>query len=313
MRVMGVRSSRRRILQAGGIAALAAACSEESGPPAERGPGHIRLGVSSYSYWHFTSEKYPIEDVIDHAAEVGFEGVEILHRQLRDESVAYMNDLKRRAWDLGLDLTMLSIHQDFVDPSAEMRQGAIDHTKHCIDLAHQMGIPAIRLNTGRWGTIRSFDELMAAGGDEPVIEGYTNEDAIGWCVDSIQECVPHAENAGVVMALENHWGLSTRVDTLLDIHHRVGSPWLGINMDTGNYVGDPYPQIEKLAPHADIVQAKTYLGGGVWYTLDLDYPRIAGILREAGFQGYVSLEMEGQAPAKQAVVESYRTLRDAFG
>ena len=68
-------------------------------------------------------------------------------------------------------------------------------------------------------------------------------------------------------------------------------------MDTGNYVGDPYPQMERLAPHANIVQAKTYPGGGVWYTLDLDYDRIAGILRNAGFDGWVSLEMEGEAPA----------------
>ncbi len=273
----------------------------------------IRLGVSTYSYWHFTKEKYPIEDVIDHAAELGFDGVEILHRQMQDESTTYMNDLKRRAWESGLDLIMLSIHQDFVDPSPDRRKEAIDHTRHCIDLAHQMGIPAIRLNTGRWGTIRSFDDLMAANGQEPALDGYTDEDAIGWCVDSIQECLPHAAEAGVVMALENHWGLSTKVDTLLRIYREVDDPWLGINMDTGNYVGDPYPQIEQLAPHSTIIQAKTYPGGGVWYTLDLDYERIAGIVKNAGFQGYVSLEMEGNAPAKEAVAESYQTLRQAFG
>ena len=154
---------------------------------------------------------------------------------------------------------------------------------------------------------------MAAEGQEPPLEGYTDEDGIKWCVDSIRECLPHAAEAGVVMGLENHWGLSTNVDTLLRIHQEVGDPWLGINMDTGNYVGDPYPQIEKLAPHATIIQAKTYPGGGVWYTLDLDYQRIAGIVRDAGFEGYVSLEMEGNAPAEEAVAESYRTLREAFG
>ena len=176
-----------------------------------------------------------------------------------------------------------------------------------------MGIPAIRLNTGRWGTIRSFDDLMAANGQEPALDGYTDEDAINWCIDSVRECLPHAAQAGVVMALENHWGLSTDVDVLLRIHREVGDPWLGLNMDTGNYVGDPYPQMEKLAPHANIVQAKTYPGGGVWYTLDLDYDRVAGILRDAGFEGYVSLEMEGEAPAEQAVADSYRLLREAFG
>lgn len=309
---MDRQPTRRRLLQTGGVAALSASCAAPAPEPQPPRP-RIPLGVSTYSYWHFSEEKCPIEKVIDHAAKLGFDGVEILHRQMENESADYMNGLKRRAWEAGLDLIMLSIHQDFVDPSETQRQEAIDHTRHCIDLAHQMGIPAIRLNTGRWGTIRSFDDLMAANGQEPALDGYTDEDAIGWCVDSIRECLPHAAQAGVVMALENHWGLSTSVDVLLRIHQEVGDPWLGINMDTGNYVGDPYPQIEKLAPHASIIQAKTYPGGGVWYTLDLDYPRIAGIVRDAGFQGYVSLEMEGNAPAEQAVAESYQVLRDAFG
>ena len=65
-------------------------------------------------------------------------------------------------------------------------------------------------------------------------------------------------------------------------------------MDTGNFAVDPYPEIEKLAPHAAIVQAKTYYGGGEWYTLDLDYQRIANTLRKANFTGWVSLEMEGK-------------------
>jgi hypothetical protein len=61
------------------------------------------------------------------------------------------------------------------------------------------------------------------------------------------------------------------------------------------------------------LQAKTYYGGGEWYTLDLDYPRIAGILRRANFSGWVSLEMEGKEPAATAVAKSLAVLRAAFG
>lgn len=61
------------------------------------------------------------------------------------------------------------------------------------------------------------------------------------------------------------------------------------------------------------MQAKTYFGGGEWYTLDLDYPRIAKILRNAGFTGYVSLEMEGKEDAATAVPKSLEVLRKAFG
>ncbi|MFQ5738795.1 MAG: sugar phosphate isomerase/epimerase family protein [Acidobacteriota bacterium] len=298
-------------------AASAAGCSpatRPATPASEASPlPRIPLAVSTYSYWHFKPEKFPIEKVIDEAARIGFDGVEILHRQMAEESIPYMNKLKRMAFEAGLDLVMLSIHQDFVDPQPEKRQEAIDHTRHCLDLAHQMGIPAIRLNSGRWGTIKSFDDLMKAKGQEPPLEGYADEDAFKWCIDSIQECIAHAESAGVVMALENHWGLTTDPRNVIKIHKAVNSPWLGVNMDTGNYVGDPYAGIEILAPYATIVQAKTYYGGGVWYTLDLDYKRIAGLLRSAGFAGYVSLEMEGKEDADAAVPKSYQVLREAFG
>ena len=273
----------------------------------------IPIAVSTYSYWHFKTEKYPIEKVIEHAARVGFDGVEILHRQMQDETPAYINKLKRLAFINGLSLPMLSIHQDFVHPDKEERQKAIDHTKHCIDLAVQLGIPSIRLNSGRWKTIKSFDELMKVKGQEPPLPGFKEDDAFKWCIDSIAECLVAAEKAGVVLALENHWGLTTRVDGLLKIYKALNSsPWMGLNMDTGNFVGDPYSQIEQLAPHATIVQAKTYYGGGEWYTLDLDYKKIASILRRANFKGYVSLEMEGKESPETAVVKSFEVLRKAF-
>ena len=289
-----------------------ASAAQGAGSAQTPGMGRLRLAVSTYSYWHFRTPKYPIEKVIENAARIGFDGVEILHRQMENETPAYINRLKKLAFDNGLALVMLSIHQDFVSPKPEERKKNIEHTKHCIRLAEQFGIPSIRLNSGRWKTVPSFDELMKVKGNEPPVAGYTDEDAIKWCVDSIQECLVDAEKAGVVLALENHWGLTTRTETLLRIHDAVNSPWLGVNLDTGNFPVDPYPEIEKIAPRATIVQAKTYYGGGVWYTLDLDYRRIAGILRKAGFKGWVSLEMEGNESPDTAVPKSYQLLRSAF-
>lgn len=275
--------------------------------------GRIPLAVSTYSYWHFKTEKYPIEKVIEHAALLGFDGVEILHRQMMDESPAYCAKLKKMAFERGLSFPMLSIHQDFVSPDAAERQKMIDHTVRCLQLAARLGIPCVRLNSGRWKTIKSFDDLMKVKGDEPALPGYTDKDAFAWCIESIQKCLPVCEKEGVMLALENHWGLTTRVDNLLTIHKAVNSPWLGINMDTGNYPGDPYEGIQRLAGQATIVQAKTYYGGGEWYTLDLDYPRIAKILRGTGFKGWVSLEMEGKEDPLTAVAKSYAVLRKAFG
>lgn len=295
------------------IAALATALGGRLATPQLPPSAGIRLAVSTYSYWHFRGDRYPIEKVIDNATDLGFDGVEILHRQMENETPQYVNKLKQLAFKRGLSIPMLSIHQDFVSPSADDRRKDIAHTIRCIDLAAQLGAPAIRLNSGRWNTIASFDDLMKVKGDEPPIEGYTNEHALSWVVESIRACLPHAEKMGVALALENHWGLTTDVEMLLRIWKTVNSPWLVINADTGNFPGDPYEGISKLAPHAAIVQAKTYHGSGEWYTLDLDYKKIAAILRSAGFRGWVSLEMEGKEDPASAVPKSLQTLRSAFG
>jgi len=288
---------------------LAGLNAGRAAPAASR---RVRFGVSTYSYWHFKGDKYPIEAVIEEAGRLGFDGVEVLHVQMTGESTAYLNQLKRLAFRNGLDLIQLSIHQDFVSPDAQERRKHIDHTLHCIELAAQLGVPSIRLNSGRWKTIPSFDDLMKVKGDEPPLAGYTNQDALKWCTDSILACIPAAEKAGVILDLENHWGLTTKTESLMQIYRAVNSPWLGISLDVGNFPGDPYPEIEKIAPYANIVHFKTYFGGGVWYTLDLDYRRIANILRSANFTGYVSLEMEGNEPASTAVPKSLDLMRQAF-
>lgn len=277
-------------------------------------PAHsrIKLGISTYSYWHFAETKYPIEGVIDEAARLGCEGVDILHRQMESEDAGYMQKLKRHAFLNGIDLICLSIHQDFVDPDQAKLNEHIEHTKHCIELAYAMGIPCIRLNSGRWGTIRSFDELMEKRGLEPPIDGYTEDDAFKWCIESIQKCLPKAEECGVILALENHWGLTREPEGVLRIVNEVNSPWLQVMTDTGNFLENPYDKLKMMFEKTAFIQAKTYYGGGVWYNLDLDYDRIARMLREVGYQGYVSLEMEGKEDVHLGVPKSIAMLREAF-
>jgi len=211
-----------------------------------------------------------------------------------------------------VDLICLSIHQDFVDPDRAYRAQQIARTLHCIDLAHELGIPCIRLNTGRWNTTPSFDKLMENRGIEPVLPGHTEDEGFQWCIESIGKCLGHAEKRGVVLALENHWGLSRTPEGLLRIVNAINSPWLGVLMDTGNFLEDPYPKLEQIAPKTVFVQAKTYFGGGKWYKLDLDYERIARILAKVKYRGYISLEFEGNEAAKTAVPKSLDLLRAAF-
>ena len=271
-----------------------------------------KFAIATYSYWHFRDPKVTVQEVIDHAANLGAEGVDVLHVQMDNESPEYIRSLRDRAQDKNIELICLSIHQDFVDPDKEKRNKNIDHTKKCIDIAHDLGISYIRLNSGRWNTIDSFDDLMANKGVEPILPGFTENDGFQWCIDSINECLPHAEQAGVVLALENHWGLTRTPEGLLRIVNSIDSPWLGVLMDTGNFLENPYDKLEEIAPQTVFVQAKTYYGGGEWYTLDLDYPRIAEILKKVNYKGYISLEFEGKEDATTGVPKSIDLLKSSF-
>ncbi len=314
--------SRRDFLAASlaaGAGLLSASSAMAAVPPARK--RSVQLAIASYSYWHFRTAKVSIETVIEKAAALGVPGVDILHRQMdipekEPLTVAhrgYLQKLKRHAFRHGVSLVCLSIHQDFVDPSADYRRVQVEHTLKCIEIAAALGIPSIRLNSGRWNTIASFDDLMKARGEEPILPGHTEDEGFKWCQDCIEQCLPRAAELGVVLALENHWGLTRTPAGLLRLVNAVNSPWLGALMDTGNFLEDPYTKLAAIAPKTVFVQAKTYFGGGEWYTLDLDYARIAKILADANYTGWVSLEMEGKEPADTAVPKSLEVLRKAFG
>lgn len=302
---------RRSFLAAG--AALTAAPLARAADAAKK-PRPNRIGVSTYSFWQFKNRD--LRDVgacIDAAADMGFDAVEILHRQMTDESDAALQAIKRRAFTNGVGLCGFSTHQGFLRPDKAERQKNIDLTIRQIELAYKMGIPTMRVNTGTWGTSKGFDELMKNRGQEPPIKGHTDEDGYGWAIDGLTACLKTAEKCGVILGLENHWGLGRTPEGVLRIVDAVKSPWLQVTLDTGNFLEDPYDRLTMLAPKTVLLQAKTYHGGGTWYTLDLDYDRIAKIMKAANYTGYVSLEFEGKEDPRTAIPKSLATLRKAFG
>ena len=167
------------------------------------------IAVSTYSFWRFKKNlKLPIETCIDEAARMGFDGVDLLLIQMEREDNSYLQKIKRHALINGLDLCCMSTHQGYVSPDKVRRQKNIDLTIKQIEIAYRLGVPIVRINTGRWGTSGNFDDLMANRGIEPTLPGYTEEDGFKWVIDSIEKCLPKAKECGVILGLENHWGLA---------------------------------------------------------------------------------------------------------
>jgi len=316
---------RRSLIKSIGAAALGVpltGCSSlSSNSTSSNKIKHNPIGVSTYSFWQFNGRETPIEYCIEKASEFGFDGVELLLIQMESEENSYLQKIKKRAFDAGLDIMGLSTHQSFVSPDPLKRKENIELTKHQIEIAHSLGIPTIRINTGRWGTTKpigdksEFDVLMDNKGVESVIEGYTEDDGFKWVIDSIAECIPTAEKNGVVLGLENHWGLGLTSKGVVKIVNAINSPWLSVTLDTGNFFDNREEQLKELAPHTCLIQAKTYYGGAKWPAFDeinINYPAIGELMRNNNYKGYISLEFEGNADANIAVPQSLELLRRSF-
>ncbi|MEM7011326.1 MAG: sugar phosphate isomerase/epimerase family protein [Verrucomicrobiota bacterium] len=303
--------NRRHLFALGATVAATGVATAQTKPESISNP----IGVSSYSFWGFRLDEFrPMDVCLDATARLGFDGFEILQRQLVSTERSELQKIKRHAFILGLDLMGFSTHQGFLSPDKEKRQKNIDHTIDCLEQAYQLGIPTMRVNSGTWGTSKNFDELMANRGEEKPIEGYTEEDAYKWVIDAYEKLVPEAEKRGVIMGLENHWGLGRTPEGVMRVVEAVDSPWLKVTLDTGNFLEDPYDRLAQLAPETVLLQAKTYFGGGRWYELDLDYARIAKILHDVDYQGWISLEFEGdQSDVLKHIGQSRDLLLKHFG
>ena len=77
--------------------------------------------------------------------------------------------------------------------------------------------------------------------------------------------LPAAESAGVLLALENHWGLTTKTENLLRIYNAVASPWLGINLDSpAIFPSIPILKSKSWRRTRPSCRRKRTLGGGEW-------------------------------------------------
>lgn len=274
----------------------------------------LRLGVSSYSYWHFSGEKVPIETVIDRANALGLFGVEVIQQQLESEDLAYLRKLRRHAFRSGVALYNLGTSQDFVWDEPERRRANVEHTKRCLDLAHELGAASIRVNAGWWRRDDAWGSLIETRGWSRPWDGASDEDGFNWAIEGLSSCLEHAEARGVMMLLENHWGLTVSAAGMLRILEAIDSPWLRAILDMGNFyfADDMYAEMARVAPWVDLAHAKTYPGGGTAFTIPIDYARVFKLLVGAGFRGYVTLEMEGKEDAETAVPKSVLQLAEAW-
>lgn len=235
-----------------------------------------------------------LEDFLDRCAELGCDGVELTAYYFPTPlTPQYLRTLVRRCLILGLDISGTAIGNSFALPPGPERNANIVLTRHWIDLSCDLGSPCLRVFAGA------------------VPKGVSQATGRKWVAECLAECLPYAEQRGVMLALENHGGVVAEPDGLLDILARVRSDWLGVKLDTGNFVSDdPYRDLARCAPYAISAHIKTEIrqNGEV---READMTRIAGLLRDAGYRGYMNLEYEAAEDAATAVPRAIAAMLEA--
>jgi sugar phosphate isomerase/epimerase len=265
--------------------------------PARRGT-KFKFSLAAYSYRSLLAGKEPkltLFDFADDCAKLQLEGTELTSYYFpADVTPEYLRKLKAHCFRLGLDVSGTAIGNDFGHPAGEKRQEQIESAKRWIDRAEILGAPVIRIFAGH------------------VQKGSTDDEAHKLMVAGMEECCEYAGQHGVFLALENHGGPTATADGLMKLVNDVKSPWFGVNLDTGNFRSeDVYADLARVAKHAINVQVKVVVTQQ-GKKQPMDFPRLAAILRDAGYRGYVVLEYEEEEDPRVACAEYLEKIRAAF-
>lgn len=294
-------ASRRSFLLASASAAAGAFTRSATAiePLRRTGKPMFKFSLAAYSYRELLTGKPPkltLADFIDDCAQMGLEGTELTSYYFPPEPTPqYLRQLKHQTFRLGLDISGTAVGNDFCHPPGEEREKQIRLVKQWVDRAELLGAPVIRIFSGQ------------ARGAQSEAEAHR------LAVEAIEQCCAYAGEHGVFLALENHGGLTTTIEGLLRLIGDVKSEWFGVNLDTGNFhSADPYADLARIAPYAVNVQVKVSMNPGGGKKEPADFRRLAKILTDSGYRGYVVLEYEEKDDPRQACPRHIEALREAF-
>jgi sugar phosphate isomerase/epimerase len=146
------------------------------------------------------------------------------------------------------------------------------------------------------------------GGAVP--KGSTDDQAAAAVVECLLRAGDYAARRGIILGLENHGGITTRAERIIDIVRKVNSPWVQMNLDTGNFRSEVYQQFEMCLPYAANVQVKVENVDESGKRVPQDWERVVKMLAGSGYQGYLALEYEHSEPPLEAVPRLLAKLRE---
>ncbi|ADV49042.1 Xylose isomerase domain-containing protein TIM barrel [Cellulophaga algicola DSM 14237] len=185
-------------------------------------------------------------------------------------------------------LIMIDGQGDLATEKPEERKAAVENHYKWVDAAEAMGCHSIRVNL--------------AGGT-------TKEKWLENAVDGLTQLATYAKDKNINVIVENHGGFSSNAEDLATVMSTVNMPNCGTLPDFGNfcikrkdgsvYNGecaeeyDMYKGVQELMPFAKGVSAKSYNFDAEGNETKIDFSKMMKIVKEAGYEGFVGVEYEG--------------------
>ncbi len=267
-------------------------------------PGQLRLSLAAYSMRKYlgksragTPPSMDLFQFVDFCFDNCIPGAELTSYYFPEKvDDSYLMKLKRHCHMRGITISGGAISNDYCQLDTVKLADDLEHTRTWIDHYAKLGAPAIRIFAGR----------QPKGEDLAV--------TLKRCAQHCQIACQHAVRQGVMLALENHGGVTEHAKDLLQIVQQVDSPAIGINFDSGNFrsSADPYAELAKIAPYAVNAQIKVEIHRG---NTDepADLAKILQILRDVGYSGWVALEYESEEEPKIAIPRYIAQLKKLIG
>ncbi|MEK3705776.1 sugar phosphate isomerase/epimerase [Paenibacillus sp. FSL R7-0198] len=273
----------------------------------------MKVGLSTYSLQQALDRKeLTVPDAIRWIADQGGEHVEIVPMGFSlIDNPELIDKIKAVAKEVGIDISNYAIGANFaVQEDAEALEQEIQNVMRHVDVAAALGVKLMRhdvaFRPAPEGTVAQFEI------DLPIL------------VKACQRIADYAAEFGITTSVENHGYYVQSSERIQRVLHETARSNFKTTLDVGNFLcvdEDPVSAVKNNIPYASIVHAKdfywrpsyrnpgegwfqtshgNYLRGAIVGHGDIDMPEVFRVLKQSGYDGYISVEFEGMEDCKTA-------------
>jgi sugar phosphate isomerase/epimerase len=276
----------------------------------------MKLAVSTYSLSRWRTEQHKtLEQSLDWIAANGVRAVEFTGiGEESDHLLRRAAALRKRCEKLRLKPIGYCVNAELLVPPARQKQ-AVAQLKHQVDVAEALGVPSMRHDVTRGFGAHSKGVRTAK----------TFDGALKVVVPAIREVADYAQERGIKTSLENHGFYMQEARRVEKLIKAVDHPNFGLTIDLGNFLcvnDDPVKAVRRLGKFVILAHAKDFhvrpkgrMPASGWFATPtdlalrgaicghgvIDVPAQLRLLKQAGYDGYLSLEFEGMEEPTSAV------------